>query len=172
MWCILGIDALYSRVWTHPSISSIRWLHLLVSVGTILSTLTLFPSMASNEITSPTLIKESLRPRRVIANNTELLANLRNSNCFKAFCCFDQSHIFLCQKNETNSPNDCKTIYSSCQNSSLSNICYINSTNTSCRIDQFCSSDSKLICSKQLIDAAMNKTDFFSTSSKFLSKEK
>ena len=40
----LGIDTLYNRLWTRPSLASVRWLHLLVAVGAILSILMLRPS--------------------------------------------------------------------------------------------------------------------------------
>ncbi|CAF4543322.1 unnamed protein product, partial [Rotaria sp. Silwood2] len=70
-----GIDALYNRLWTRPSVSSIRWLHLLVAIGAILSTLMLLPSAFSidNNISSITNITQSIRPRRAIHKNRELL---------------------------------------------------------------------------------------------------
>jgi len=46
---IVGIDTLYNRLWTRPSLASVRWLHLLVAFGAILSTLMLFPSTISNQ---------------------------------------------------------------------------------------------------------------------------
>jgi hypothetical protein len=46
---IVGIDTLYNRLWTRPSLASVRWLHLLVAFGAILSTLMLFPSTISNK---------------------------------------------------------------------------------------------------------------------------
>jgi len=44
---IIGIDALYNRLWSRPSLASIRWLHLLVAFGAILSTSMLLPSTIS-----------------------------------------------------------------------------------------------------------------------------
>ncbi len=44
-----GIDTLYNRLWTRPSLASVRWLHLLVAFGAILSTLMLFPSTFSTK---------------------------------------------------------------------------------------------------------------------------
>ncbi|CAF1081117.1 unnamed protein product [Rotaria sp. Silwood1] len=72
-----GIDALYNRVWIRPSISSIRWLHLLVALGAIISTLILLPSTFSidKNLSSITNITQSIRPRRAIMNNTDLLFN-------------------------------------------------------------------------------------------------
>lgn len=46
---IVGIDTLYNRLWTRPSLASIRWLHLLVALGAVLSTLMLFPSTIGNQ---------------------------------------------------------------------------------------------------------------------------
>jgi hypothetical protein len=51
-----GIDALYNRLWARPSALSIRWLHLLIALGAVLSTLMLIPSTISidNDISSIT----------------------------------------------------------------------------------------------------------------------
>jgi len=45
----LGIDALYNHLWMRPSVSTIRWLYLLVALGAILSTLMLLPSTISSD---------------------------------------------------------------------------------------------------------------------------
>ncbi|CAF1288282.1 unnamed protein product [Rotaria magnacalcarata] len=70
-----GIDALYSRLSTRSSLASIRWLHLLVALGAILSTSMLFPSNISNvnELSLTTVITQQIRPRRQVTNE---IANL------------------------------------------------------------------------------------------------
>lgn len=44
---MIGIDALYNRLWGRETSAYIRWLHLLVALGAILSTSMLFPSNLS-----------------------------------------------------------------------------------------------------------------------------
>ncbi|CAM2699286.1 unnamed protein product [Rotaria socialis] len=70
-----GIDALYNRLWTRSSLASIRWLHLLVALGAILSTSMLFPSNISNvnELSLTTVTTQQIRPRRQATNE---IANL------------------------------------------------------------------------------------------------
>ncbi|CAF1411422.1 unnamed protein product [Adineta steineri] len=63
-----GIDTLYNRLWNRSTLASVRWLHLLVAVGAILSTLMLFPSAISNQNQNQNLLTTNLtsahRPRR------------------------------------------------------------------------------------------------------------
>jgi hypothetical protein len=99
---IVGIDTLYNRLWTRPSLASVRWLHLLVAFGAIISTLMLFPSAYSikNEILTTTSISrrlfdksklifnvfffsENVRPRREAVNEVaNLLASMSSEDDF------------------------------------------------------------------------------------------
>ncbi|CAF3827644.1 unnamed protein product [Adineta steineri] len=75
--CYNGIDALYNRLWSRPSVSTIRWLHLLVAVGVTLSTLILLPSTMPNDsnILSLSTLTQSFRGRRAISDNTTFVFN-------------------------------------------------------------------------------------------------
>ncbi|CAF3964625.1 unnamed protein product [Rotaria sp. Silwood2] len=237
-----GIDVLYNRLWTRSSLASIRWLHLLVAFGAILSTSMLFPSNISNknEISFTTVMTQPFRPRRQavdeIANRLASLApltaddmlfnttntlnlsnltyttselssittgttikhilkpvvvetdNLKQSNvakpvpetgqstvkppCNKFFCCYNYNNTnqnetitnnpFSCYETDENPSNDCKNVLSFCKNSTLQ-ICLLDKTNISCRIDQICVNDQKLNCSIQLINAAINASSFTTT---------
>ncbi|CAF1066838.1 unnamed protein product [Rotaria sordida] len=230
-----GIDALYNRLWTRSSLVSIRWLHLLVAFGALLSTSMLFPSNISikNDISSATTMTPSFRPRREITNevadllaamsppaNEDMLFNATNafnlsndtyttsesfsigtstttklilkpsvvetdalkqslvakpipgtdqSNvklpCMKLYCCYNYNNInqnetirnnpFTCQENNDNPSDDCKNIFSLCKNST-SQICLVDKTNVSCRIDPICENEQKSDCSIQSINAAIN----------------
>ncbi|CAF0868137.1 unnamed protein product [Didymodactylos carnosus] len=46
---INGIDALYNRLWTRRSLAPVPWLHLLLALGAVLSTLLLIPTSISND---------------------------------------------------------------------------------------------------------------------------
>ncbi|CAF1406387.1 unnamed protein product [Adineta ricciae] len=67
-----GIDILYNRLWTRSSTSTIRWLHLLLVFGAILSTLILLPSTLHNDLNSSmtTNITHPSRHRRAMINDT------------------------------------------------------------------------------------------------------
>lgn len=73
-----------------------------------------------------------------------------------SFCCYDQNNrnqTFICHDNDKNNSIDCQNIFSSCK-ISLSNVCYINNTNISCRIERICTSN----CSIESIDPITNKS--------------
>ncbi|CAF0786224.1 unnamed protein product [Didymodactylos carnosus] len=65
-----GIDTLYNRLWTRRSLTPVRWLHLLLALGAVLSTLLLVPTSLNNDklaIISNNTKKEQIdigRPRR------------------------------------------------------------------------------------------------------------
>ncbi|CAF2107753.1 unnamed protein product [Rotaria magnacalcarata] len=151
-----GIDGLYNRVWPQPTVSSIRWLHLLIALGAILSTLMLLPSTFSTDKDTSSIINttQSLRPHReIFNNNTELLFNLSTSKsiCLDSFCCYDQNNrnqTFICQESDRNNSIDCQNILSSCR-TALLNIC-----NMPCRIDRICTSN----CSIEFMSPTTNKS--------------
>ncbi|CAF3958662.1 unnamed protein product, partial [Rotaria magnacalcarata] len=147
---------LYNRVWPQPTVSSIRWLHLLIALGAILSTLMLLPSTFSTDKDTSSIINttQSLRPHReIFNNNTELLFNLSTSKsiCLDSFCCYDQNNrnqTFICQESDRNNSIDCQNILSSCR-TALLNIC-----NMPCRIDRICTSN----CSIEFMSPTTNKS--------------
>ncbi|CAF1423249.1 unnamed protein product [Rotaria sordida] len=154
-----GIDALYNCVWTRPSISSIRWLHLLVALGAILSTLMLLSSTFSID-NNISLITQSFYTKTPYI---EIKQTTSKSICIKSYCCFyenNRNNTFICQKNNNkNQSNDCKNIFSLCKNLN-SNICYTDKNDIWCQIDQICTNEIISNCSIELIDTAINVNNF------------
>lgn len=129
------------------------------------TTVSLTSSATPKMILKPSVVETGdLKQTSIAKPGTEGDKGVPKGTCAKSYCCYDRNATsqnetipnvsFDCQEQTANQSSICKSVLAACQ-PLLGQVCQVNSTSLSCRIEQVCGTSKKLDCTIAAIDAAI-----------------